>query len=159
MALELEDHVSPGKRARQTECDLTGFAAAGGKRRQLGTGHQFLDLFGYQEFQLVLRAVVGGKLRLPAHCLQDRRMTIPQNHRTPGEHIIDVLVAVHILQAGAAAVTEVQRDGSFRAKRTGDAARERSLRALQVFPGLRPVVDHVPSSRRPEAYYREPVHL
>ena len=139
VTFELEDAVAAGERAGEAEGDLAGLAAAGSELHQLGAGHEALDLFGDLELQFVLGAVVGGKLRLPAHRLHDGGMAVAEDHRTPGEAVVDILIAVDILQACTEAVAEVERHGRLDAEGAAHASCQRSLRPFQILTRSAPV--------------------
>src|SRR5215510_2816607 len=97
----------------------------------------------------MLCAVVGGKLRLPAHRLHDGGMAIAEDHRTPGEAVVYILIPVDILQACTAAVTEVERHGRLGAEGAANAPGERSPGPFQVLMRSAPVHLIFLSGRQP----------
>src|SRR4029079_19371261 len=69
-----------------------------------------------------------------AQCLDDRRMRVSQRERPPGEHVVNVAIAVHVPQIRALPPRDEARDAADGAKGahgTIDAARDQFLRARE----------------------------
>src|SRR6266478_6471144 len=110
MTFEFQDDVAAREGASQALRYLHRLAAAGGEGDPLGAEYEALNFFGDRNLQLMLRTVAGGKLRLAPHGFDEFRMLISENHRAPGQLVVDIFVSVHVAQARTAAVLEVERD-------------------------------------------------
>ena len=138
-----QDALAPGKGARETKGDLVGLGAGVAKENAIGAGDQFHQLLGHGDFAFVLRAVVPASPERVLHGGRDRRMTVPQNQRPPGQRVIDVGVAVDIGNPGALAVIEVERmRHRLGAKGAAHAAGKRLLGASEKFSRPSPVGGH-----------------
>ena len=103
---------------------LHGFTAAGCKRNQFRAGNQRLNLFGDDEFQLMLCAVTQRLFRLLAQPFHHGGMAVTEDHRSPGELVVNVLVSINIAKPGSDTAFKEEWHRSFGAKRAADASRQ-----------------------------------
>jgi hypothetical protein len=125
VAFKLENFQRPPRlRARQPQRKLHAFAAAGGVGGKVGAWHEALDRLADLVLEIMLGAVVVRFAGGFDHRRHQRWVTVAQDHRPPGERVVDVFVAVHVSQARALTVLEVQRHRRLGPKRAAHASRQ-----------------------------------
>ena len=114
-ALELDDHVAPGKAARQADRAHRGFGAGGHQAHHVHARHALDQQFG--QFDLAFRRRAESKP--PGRCFLHRahgiRIGMTEDQRPPGTDVIEIVLAVGIPYAGTGA-------GSKEARRAADGA-------------------------------------
>ena len=97
-ALELDDLVPSGKAPCSTNrthhCLSTGIYHA----HHFHTGNDLVNEFCHFHFQRCSSAVAETVFQLAAYCLQHHVRVMPQDHRTPGTNIINISVAVLVVE-------------------------------------------------------------
>jgi hypothetical protein len=73
----------------------------------------------------MLRPIAEGLFDLAAEAVYHGGMVVAKNHRSPGELIIDVFIAIDILQVRPLAVFEEERDRSSGPERAADSSSQR----------------------------------
>ena len=106
VAFEFQDAGTTGVSARQPVHQLHRLTAAGGESKALGTRHQRLDALRNRDLQLMLCPITERLLDLAAKAVHHGGMVVAENHRSPGELIVDVFIAIDIPQVRPLAVFE-----------------------------------------------------
>jgi hypothetical protein len=99
-ALELEDVVALREAPRHPQGAHAGFGAAGHQAELLerrDRGRQELGHFDFGDRGGSVRGALPGRFD---HGLQDFRRGVTQDHRAPGAHVINVVLAVDVADAG-----------------------------------------------------------
>ncbi len=99
-ALEFDNLVAPGVAAGQPDGAHGGFGAGVDHPHQVHVGHDPAQCAGQFGFNLGRGAEAQAELQLGLHGLQYRRVGVAQNHRPPGQHIVDVALALAVIQVG-----------------------------------------------------------
>jgi hypothetical protein len=139
-ARELHDEVAPCRAPCEPECAHGRFRA---RRREAELLHRWNG-----RPDRLAEDHLGGRRRTEgeavagsgSHGIDDHRMSVTEDRRSPCADVVDVPVAVGIANAGAVASLEHKRrpaDGSERTDRAVDAAREEVLGASDqvILPG------------------------
>ena len=93
---EFENQLAPGVCAREAHGELHGFASARSKRHAFGARHDLLDFLRHPDLQFMLFTQRVRPLRRPPHGFHQGRMPVAQDHRPPGQHVVDVFVAIDV---------------------------------------------------------------
>ena len=140
--LEFDDQVAAGGGARQAHgahgrlgarTDKTHFFA---RRKRLSDARRKFD------FEFGRHAVTRAAARLLGNGLNDLRMRVAQNQRSPRADVIDVFVSVGVPQARTGCAIDddgLAAHGAKRAHGTVHAANEHVGRAAEYFLGARPL--------------------
>lgn len=122
VALKLEEFGASGGGASQTKRDLYYLSAAVGEAYAIGTWNDSGEHLGNFIFEIVLGAEGEAVLDGFAYRLDHFGGCIPQDVRSPSQGVIDVGVAIHIMEGGRAAMSEVERMGKCGAAEAAEHA-------------------------------------
>ena len=95
-ALELDDHVAPGRAARQAQRTHRRLGARADEAHLLHARHVFQDLFGQLDFALGRRTEGKALVHRAMDRFFDRRVTVAEDHRPPGADVIDVALSLGV---------------------------------------------------------------
>ncbi len=135
-ALELEDQIAAGEAAGEADGGHGGLGAAIDEADHLDGRHEGDDLFGQLDLFRGWRAVVCPFADGTFDGLGHVRVGMTQDQRPPRQHVVYVLVAVHIAQARAGAARREERlgtDGAEGADRRVHSARRYSAGPAKEF--------------------------
>src|SRR5690242_16120824 len=140
VAFKLEELRASGGGAGQAKRDLNDFRAAVSEADTVGAGNDASEHLRDFIFQIVLRPKSEALLNGLFHRLDDFSGRIAEDVWTPGERVIKIRIAVHVVESCAAPMREVERmreGGTAQAAgdTSGQAARC-ALPALQGAPGF-----------------------
>ncbi|OQA43269.1 MAG: hypothetical protein BWY52_01922 [Chloroflexi bacterium ADurb.Bin325] len=116
-ALELDDLVPPGERARQPQRAHGGLRARVDEAQQLHAGHEALDQPGQLELQRAGRAEARTLRGRAAQRGGHTRVRMAEDQRPPREDVIQEAVAVHVVEIGPFPARDEQRVAAHRAER------------------------------------------
>ena len=136
-SFELHYQIAPGEAAGQPYGRHGGFGPGADQARHLDGGHGVADGFGQLHLALGGRAETGAPGERAFEGVDDDRMTVAEQQRSPGPDVVDVLVAIHVEDVRALAARDERRvaaHGAIGAHGRVDAARYHFLRpAKQLF--------------------------
>jgi hypothetical protein len=115
-----------------------GLGAGVAQAHLLQARHPRAQQLRHLDFQLGRRAVADADLRLLQNRIAHQRVLVAQDHRPPGADVIDIALAIGILQPGAVRRGDEARhaaDGAERAHRRVHAARNAELGAVEELFG------------------------
>lgn len=138
VAFKFYDQGAARKCARQAEGKLHRFAAARSQRNCFGAGDEGTELFRDEELAFVLRSIVMRQLGGLTDSLHNRRMPVAENQRSPCQHVVDIPVAIHVLQSGPIAILKEENGLDGSTKRAARAACKGFLRSLKKLLGAIP---------------------
>ena len=124
---ELDDLVAPGRRPRDAHRAHRRFGSRADEPDPLHRRHQHGDALGKARFEFGGAPKLVPRARRCRQRLQQPSGRVAVNQRAPGHHVVDVGVAVDILELRAASAHDEQRrraDRFERAHRAVDAARQ-----------------------------------
>ena len=124
-ALELDDLVALGRRARDPDRAHRRFRSRADEAHALHRGHQRHDTLRQPSLEIRRRAKAGAPRRRGGEGLQEPLRRVPVDQRSPRHHVVDVVVAVDVLDSGAAAPRNEERRPADRLEgpdRTVDSA-------------------------------------
>ena len=111
----------PGKAAGQANRAHRGFGAGIHQPHFLDRRNRLDDQLGQFAFGFGRSAKTGAARGGFLHRRDHLRMRVPQDHRSPGADVVDVAIAVDVVQIGAFAALEEDRLAAHAAKRAGRA--------------------------------------
>ncbi len=138
-AFELDDAVAAGGTTRQADRRQRGLGAGVDHAHHLARWHQAGDGFGHGHFGRARRTEGQAVVDRLLHRLAHGRVVVADDHRAPGTDVVDVAVAVDVVQVGAIGAFDEERlaaDRLERAHRRIDAARQQLLGAGEQGVGL-----------------------
>ena len=135
VAFELQDEGPPREGAGQAMHELDDLAAARAERDPLRGGDGGLDPLGHGDLQLVLGAVGERALRGAVRGGDERGVGVAQDHGSPGRRVVDVPVAVGVLEARTYPAREVQGNGGGPANGARDTPGQGPAGALEEGSG------------------------
>ena len=130
-ALEFDDFVTPGRRARYAHHTHGGLGAGADESHALERRHQASDALAEFDFEHVWCSVARSKLRSLGERPDQTARRVPVDQRTPRHHVVDERVSVDIFEVGARSTTNEERrsaDGLEGSDRAVHAARENAKR-------------------------------
>ena len=113
---ELDDLVTAGKTARQTDSAHGRFGTGVHHTHHVHRWHQLGDQLRHFDFHLGWRAEAQAALSGFNHRVADRRVVVPQYHRAPGADVIDIGFTIHIIQICAIRTFDKQRGATHAGK-------------------------------------------
>ena len=113
-AFKLEAQIPPRDPSRQSQCRHRGFGSAGGESGHLGTGDQVHDQLGQLDFSGSRCTKGSAILESLLDRLEDHRVSVPQNHRSPGSDEIDVQLSFGISDTTTAGTVDESGSSSYR---------------------------------------------
>jgi len=137
-ALELDDALAPGERAGDAERGLRCLGPRIDEAQLPQRRDQRTDLLGQHVFPGGRRPEARSQRRCFGDGLHDGGMRMSGEERAPGEHVVDVPVAVLVVEPRLLAARDEQRvagDSAERAHRRVHAAGEQRFRARELPPG------------------------
>jgi len=137
-AFELNDEVPAGEAARQTNGGHGGLRAGVDQAHHFHGGHSVADGFGELDLGLGGSAEAGSDAERALQGREDFGMAVAQEQGAPGADVIDILVAIHVEDAGAFAAGDKGRiaaHGPEGAHRRIDAAGDELLGLAEEFFG------------------------
>jgi hypothetical protein len=103
------DALAPGVRARQADRRRRGVRAVLHEAHLLGARHEVDDALRDLDLERMEQREDGALARLSRHRFRDRRIGMAEQHCAERHRVVDVLVAVRIGDAAAAAADEILR--------------------------------------------------
>ena len=144
-ALELDDLVAPGERARQADGGHGGLGARVDKAHHLDRGHPFDHAPRKIQLERARCAVAGPARRGLLHRRHHSRVRVPEDERPPRKDVVDVAVTVDVDEIRALAALDEERlptDGFERPHGRVDAAGQQALRGGEELDGAVDVLPH-----------------
>ena len=135
-AVELDDLIASGERAREPDARHRRFRAAVHHPHFLDRGHPIADQFRHLQFQRIRNSKTQSARRSVADRLEHNFRRMPKNRRSPTPHVIDVFISIHVPDPCAFPARDEKRvtaNISKRAYRRIDAGRDGALRAREQF--------------------------
>ena len=120
-AIELEDRVASGVCAGDPNRAHDRFRARTDETDPLHRGKGLHDHLGERDLQGRRRAIARPACRRPGDRLDDRRGSMPEDHRPPGHHIVHKSIAVSVVQASALGTGDERRLDADRLKSANGA--------------------------------------
>ena len=116
-AVEFDNLVALGKAAGQADDAHAGLGAAAGHAHLFHAGHQVANQFGHGDFERIGHAKAGARFGGGLHGGDDFGMRMAEDGRSPGEHIINEFVAIHVPQFATGRAVHKKRLAAHGAKR------------------------------------------
>ena len=116
-AFKFHDDVAAGIASGQANGAHGGFGAGVHHAYQINRGHQFAHFSRHISFDGGGRAIADSKVNLGVQGIFDALIRMAKNHRAPGADVIDITLAVLIVQVGTLSVVEKKRRAAHTAKR------------------------------------------
>lgn len=116
---KLQDLIPLGIGPHQSQNRETGLGTRVDKSHHLYRGYSVDHHLSQLVLQLTGRAKTGTLVQLGMQSLDDLVVGMPTNGRTPGTHVVDVLVAVHVKHVRPLHVVEDDGSTSYRLKSPG----------------------------------------
>ena len=135
-ALKLDDLVPAGGPPGQADGRHDGLGARVHHADHLDVGHQLHHELGHLHLPLGGSAEAESVLDGPLHRLPDDRVVVPQDHGTPGTDIVQIFVALHIVDVCAVRPLDEARGHIHRPEGTHrrvDAAGQHLYRFVKEF--------------------------
>src|ERR1051325_1649969 len=95
-AVELDDLITPGKRARQANARHRRFRAAVHHPHLLDRGNPIADQFRKLNFQRIRNSKTESACYSVAHGFDHNFRRMPENRRSPTADVIDIFISIHI---------------------------------------------------------------
>ncbi len=108
-AFELDDLIAPGEATRQADGAHGGFGTGVHHAHHVHAVDQRGHQFGHAHFHLGRGTKTQPVFDGGDHRVADRRMVVPQDHRSPGAYVVDVGLTIGIIQVGAVGPFDKQR--------------------------------------------------
>jgi hypothetical protein len=93
--------------ARQPESDLYNLCATVGKCNAFRAWHNFLNDLRDLEFEIVLTSEGVTSVEMETDLLTDSDRSMTEDKRAPPQHVVDVTIAINILDIRTGAVAEI----------------------------------------------------
>ncbi len=115
-AFELDNGIASGEAARQANGAHAGFGAAGHQAHHFDRRHELANGFSHVDFVGRGRAETQRAGGCPMHRLDDLRMSVPGDHRSPGTDVVDIARAFGVDHVGAFGAVDKARHAADLAK-------------------------------------------